>query len=178
VIMIAIGKWLANLLIWIILIGGGLLFLKVNFKGKLIYRYYEGCVDDDIPSSSSSNYRAPSRSTGNPINDLSYFMSSIASKYTINRGCSYGVIARSRISQSLYGDDATFVVDIVIDSTCCSATNQNDMSWVVSDVQKFQKEIIQDIFREVSAYVRKLTSQYSDFDGVNLSVNPGDITEY
>lgn len=178
VIFIAVGKWLANLLIWIILIGGGLLFLKVNLSGKLIYKYYEGCVDDDIPSSSSSSsYRVP-RSSGNPISDLSYFMSSIASKNTRTRGCSYGATARSSISQSLYDDTASFTVDILIDATCCSATNQNEMSWVNGDIQRFQKEIMQDIYNEMSSYIKRLMSKHSDFKGVDLEVLPGDIREY
>lgn len=174
---LALGsRGLATILLWIILIGGLVFLLMLQIGNGLIYKYRYGVESGNRSGrlSYSTNYR----DTGNPIADLSYFMSSLAMKYSMTRGCSYGVTARTRVSQSLYGDDASFTVDISVDTTCCTAQNQNDMSWVIGDVQKFQKEIMNDIYREMSSYINKLKNKHNDFYGVNLSINPGDISEY
>lgn len=178
-ILVIASRFFANLINWAIVIGGAIYFLMLHKANGLIYKYREGTTSSGGGRRGySPSYSAPRSSSGNPYNDLSYYMSSIASDNCRTRGCSYGVTARSRVSQSLYGDDATFTVDIIVDLTVCSATNQNEMSWVTSDVQKFQKEVMRDVYNEASSLIRRLASKYSDFNGVNLSVNPGDISEY
>lgn len=154
-----------------------------------------------ISSSSSSGYSTPSRSSssssynsssnyntssynssssgyGEGYRQYEYYMSDIAYKYSKSRNCAYGVSIRSSVSQSLYGVEAVFTVDFEIDTTCCSATTQSELNVALRDIENFQREVMQDIYKEATSLNDRIYSQYQDFEGVNIEVRPGNVSQY
>lgn len=132
-------------------------------------------------SSSSSSYGSTTRTNSTYsewYSDVDYQMSDIAYRYSTSRNCSYGVSVRFSVSHYLSSDTISFTVDMEIDQTCCSATTQSEYNWVLSDLKKYQQEIMNDIFNSAKGVISRAKSRYSDFYGLNLEVNPGNVTEY
>ena len=132
-------------------------------------------------SSSSSNYYNTSSSSSTysqGYSDLEYYMSDIAYRNSRSRNCSYGISVRSQVSKSLYGDTASFTVDFEIDTTGCCAQTQSEINVALRDVENFQREIMQDVYRDAQKLIKRLMDKYPDFEGVNLEVNPGNVSQY
>lgn len=131
------------------------------------------------PSRSSSSYSSSSSSTySEGYRQLEYQMSDICYRNSRSRNCSYGVSIRSSISKSLYGDDAVFTVDFEIDTTGLCAQTQNEVNIAMRDIQNFEQEIMNDVYRDAEKLIKRLMDKYPDFYGVNLEVKPGNISQY
>ena len=135
-------------------------------------------------SGSSSSYGGSSYSSGSSDaeyegnNQLDYYMDDIASDNSRSRNLPYDCSIRSDVSFSHYGDDAYFTVDFTIDTSCCSAENQREYDMMIRDAQSFQKEVMNDLFREGKSLINRLKQKYKGWPGVNFEVKLGNISEY
>lgn len=109
---------------------------------------------------------------------LDYYMDDIASDNSRSRNLPYGCSIRSDVSFSHYGDDAYFTVDFTLDTSCCSAETQHEYDMMISDAQSFQREVMNDLFREGKNLIGRLKQKYKGWPGVNFEVKLGDISEY
>ena len=130
---------------------------------------------------SSSGYSyGGSSSSGYSEGDsqLDYYMDDVASSNSRSRNLPYDCSIRSDVSFSHYGDDAYFTVDLTLDTSGCSAETQQEYNMMVSDAQSFQREVMNDLFREGKNVIARMKKKYPDFGGVNFEVKVGNINEY
>ena len=130
---------------------------------------------------SSSGYSyGGSSSSGYSEGDsqLDYYMDDVASSNSRSRNLPYDCSIRSDVSFSHYGDDAYFTVDFTLDTSGCSAETQQEYNMMVSDAQSFQREVMNDLFREGKNVIARMKKKYPDFSGVNFEVKVGNINEY
>ena len=135
-------------------------------------------------SGSSSSYGGSSYGSGSSgaeyegNSQLDYYMDDIASDNSRSRNLPYDCSIRSDVSFSRYGDDAYFTVDFVIDTSGCSAETQREYDMMIRDAQSFQKEVMNDLFREGKSLISRLKQKYKGWPGVNFEVKMGDVSEY
>lgn len=135
-------------------------------------------------SGSSSSYSGSSYDSGSSDDEyegnhqLDYYMDDIASDNSRSRNLPFDCSIRSDVTFSHYGDDAYFTVDFTIDTSGCSAETQSEYDCMVSDARSFQKEVMNDLFREGKSLINRLRQKYKGWSGVNFEVKLGNISEY
>lgn len=135
-------------------------------------------------SSSSSSYSGSSYSGGSSDDEyegnsqLDYYMDDIASDNSRSRNLPFDCSISSYVTFSHYGDDAYFTVDFTIDTTGCSAETQSEYNMMISDAQSFQKEVMNDLFREGKSLIGRIRQKHKGWTGVNFEVKVGNISEY
>jgi len=135
-------------------------------------------------SGSSSSYSGSSYNNGSSEaeyegnSQLDYYMDDIASDNSRSRNLPYNCSISSDVSFSHYGDDAYFTVDFTIDTSCCSAETQSEYNVMIGDAQRFQREVMNDLFREGKSLINRLKQKHKGWRGVNFEVKLGNISEY
>lgn len=135
-------------------------------------------------SSSGSSYGSSTRSSSSSSSynewyyDVDGDMRSIAYRYSTSRNCSYGVSVNFNVSHYLSDDTISFTVDIQIDQTCCSATTQREYDMAMNDVKSHLDNIMNYIMRDAKSVISTARNRYSNFYGLNIEVNPGNVSEY
>ena len=139
-------------------------------------RSYSSGGSTSYGTSSYSGGTSEAEYEGN--HQLDYYMDDIASDNSRSRNLPYGCSIRSDVSFSHYGDDAYFTVDFTLDTSCCSAETQHEYDMMISAAQSFQREVMNDLFREGKNLIGRLKQKYKGWPGVNFEVKLGDISEY
>ena len=145
-------------------------------SGRSSGRSYSSGSSTSYGTSSYSGGTSEAEYEGN--HQLDYYMDDIASDNSRSRNLPYGCSIRSDVSFSHYGDDAYFTVDFTLDTSCCSAETQHEYDMMISDAQSFQREVMNDLFREGKNLIGRLKQKYKGWPGVNFEVKLGDISEY
>ena len=127
-------------------------------------------------SSYGSSYGSSGYSEGD--SQLDYQMQDLAYEYSRSRNLPFDCSISSDVSFSHYGDDAYFTVDFTLDTNGCSAETQSEYNMMINDAKSFQKEVVNDLFRQGKNLISRLKSKYPDFRGVNFEVKVGNISEY
>ena len=135
-------------------------------------------------SGSSGSYGGSSYSSGSSDaeyegnSQLDYYMQDLAYEYSRSRNLPYDCSISSSVSFSHYGDDAYFTVDFTIDTNGCSAETQSEYDMMINDAQRFQKEVMNDLFREGKSLIARIKQKYKGWPGVNFEVKMGNVSEY
>jgi len=129
---------------------------------------------------SSSSYDSYSSSSGygEGLSQLQYQMQDIAYRHTTSRNLPFGIGISSDISCSVYNDECYFTANFTIDTTGCDATNQREADMALNDAHNFQKEIMNDLFRDGKNLLTRLRNKYPELNGVSFEVKVGNINQY
>ena len=130
-------------------------------------------------SASSSSYSSSSTSysSGNGESDLQYYASDICDKYSTSRPLGFGVSVSSSVSKSFVvispANELIFTCSFDIDKNSCSAETANEITMINNDIEKFQKEIMNDVHKEAKALVQRLFQKYPEMGDVKIIVKQG-----
>lgn len=159
---------------------------------EVLMDYLDGDTDGDYDSSGSSSGRSYSSSSSssssydNDSNDdeyegnkqLDYYMDDIALDNSRSRNLPFDCSISSDVTFYHYGDDAYFTVDFTIDTSGSSAETQREYNQMINDAQRFQREVVNDLFREGKSLIRRIKQKYKGWPRVNFDVKVGDVSEY
>ena len=127
-------------------------------------------------SSYGSSYSSSGYSEGD--GQLDYQMQDLAYEHSRSRNLPFDCSISSDVSFSHYGDDAYFTVDFTLDTSGCSAETQHEYDMMIRDAQSFQREVVNDLFREGKSLISRIKQKYKGWSGVNFEVKVGNISEY
>lgn len=147
-------------------------------SGKSGGRSYGSSSGGRIYGSSSGSYGNDSDDEYEGNHQLDYYMDDIASDNSRSRNLPFDCSISSDVSFSHYGDDAYFTVDFTLDTSGCSAETQREYDMMIRDAQSFQKEVVNDLFREGKSLISRIKQKYKGWSGVNFEVKVGNINEY
>lgn len=169
-----LGKWLAKVILFILI--GILAIMVFTFikEGDAIYFYKERSYSGSKGSSGSSFTYS---SSGDPEGDLKYYFSQIAMDNSRNTSICFGVYISCWVNQNFYyysssnQGEVMFTVRFDIDQSGLHAENENEMRMVKDEIESFKRSIFNDIKREANSLIRNVKSKHSNIGNIRVVIN-------